>query len=122
MAIGFELQGVQQTLNALELWKTATGKKAEQGLKKAGMFLLRKSQQVCPVDTGALKNSGRMHTSGSGFNMIVWIEYLQAYAIYVHENTQAYHRPPTQAKFVEGPMRRYAAQLRKIVEDELKRK
>lgn len=37
------------------------------------------------------------------------------YAVYVHENLQAQHKPPTRAKFLEEPARRFRGQMGKEV-------
>jgi hypothetical protein len=48
------------------------------------------------------------------------VGYSAPYAIYVHENLNAYH-PIGQAKFLEGPARRLAPLLARIVRDQMKR-
>jgi hypothetical protein len=45
----------------------------------------------------------------------VIVGYSQSYSIYVHEDLEARHAPPTQAKFLEGPARRLAPELRRII-------
>lgn len=47
--------------------------------------------------------------AGSGPPPEVVVGYTQNYGIYVHENLQAAHRPPTQAKFLEQPARELGA-------------
>jgi hypothetical protein len=119
MAIGFELQGVQGVLDHFRAAQNLKKRQVERGLRKAGLFLLRQSLKVVPVDTGALKNSGRLHITGSGFGTIVWIEYGMNYAIYVHENMSARHKPGKIAKFVETPMRENAGKISAILLKEL---
>lgn len=38
----------------------------------------------------------------------VIVGYTQEYAVYVHENLNAWHEPPTRAKYLEGPARQLA--------------
>lgn len=45
----------------------------------------------------------------------VQVGYTAAYAVYVHENLEAYHAPGKTAKFLEGPARRFAGEMGKIV-------
>lgn len=45
-----------------------------------------------------------------------------SYSVYVHENLQARHAPPTQAKFLEQPARQLAGQMGKDVLRALRQK
>lgn len=47
--------------------------------------------------------------------------YAAQYAIYVHEDLNAFH-PIGNAKFLEGPLRRYRAQMAKIIKEKLLQK
>ncbi len=47
------------------------------------------------------------------------VGYSADYATYVHENLQAYHEPPTRAKYLEEPVRRLRPQMSKIVKEHL---
>lgn len=65
-------------------------------------------QNYVPVDTGLLRSSGNVQTEDHGNRFRVILGYGGAaagYAIHVHENLNAYHRPPTQAKYLERPFR-----------------
>jgi hypothetical protein len=89
------------------------------GVKKAGLFLQRKSQQVVPVDTGNLRNTA-FTREATAFNVIVvTVGYTAAYAIYVHENLDAQHAAGKTAKFLEGPAREYRADMVHIIQEEL---
>lgn len=79
-------------------------------LLSAGLYLQGESQKLCPVKTGALRNSARTRAEGTGKNTVVTISYSQSYAIFVHENLDAYH-PHGQAKFLEEPARRLRKQI-----------
>lgn len=116
-----KLQGVGNVLKEFKHFEDRTAKKAEIGLYKAALFILRKSQKIVPVDTGALKNSGRVKLKGRGFTANAVIEYLVAYAIYVHENLEARHKQGKFAKFVETPLRAHRADIREIIKRELER-
>lgn len=101
----------------------AEGKKRNdalsRGLLKAGLFLKRKSQEVVPVFTGNLKDSADVKKTGRGARMAVIVYYTASYAIYVHENLQARHKPGKIAKFLERPFRENLRTLRQIIRDEV---
>lgn len=65
------------------------------------------SQYLCPVDTGDLKASGYLEiTSARTGGTRVEIGYGRGgnpyYAVYVHEMTSMYHKPPTMAKWLQA--------------------
>lgn len=63
------------------------------------------SKRLCPVDTGALRRSvwwSAEIVAKRGLSAVVG--YDTDYALYVHENPDARHDPPTQWKFLEQPM------------------
>lgn len=45
----------------------------------------------------------------------VVIGYTQSYALMVHENTEAHHKPGKQAKYLEEPARRLRSELARVV-------
>lgn len=45
----------------------------------------------------------------------VVVSFSTEYAVYVHENLNAHHEPPTQAKFLEQPARELRPELRNVV-------
>lgn len=67
-----------------------------------------RSQQLVPVDTGALRSSGHVTKPVvSGGRVMVKVGYggsAAPYALYVHEDPDARHALPTQFKFLEKPM------------------
>lgn len=80
--------------------------------------VFNRSQYLVPVDTGALRSSGRVEAPVmEGFQVVVSIKYGGAaapYALWVHEvpppgesvsgGPSAYHLPPTQWKYLEEPL------------------
>lgn len=65
------------------------------------------SQTIVPVDTGDLKASGFFNVNTSGATVSAEIGYARggdpSYAVFVHENLEMYHKPPTTAKFLQNP-------------------
>lgn len=97
-------KGVVETMiGRLFTKKNEIARGMERGLMKAGLFLQRESQKIVPVDTGNLKNSAYTRKTGSGFSTTVNVGYTAEYAIYVHENLDAKHKPGKYALFVTTP-------------------
>lgn len=87
---------------------------------------LAEAKRRCPVDTGTLRATGHV-VEPDGNSLRVRIAFggpAAPYAIYVHENLEAYHAPPTQAKFLESVLlesaphmaSRVAARMRSLME------
>ena len=72
------------------------------------------SQRQVPVRTGFLKGSGTVSIDNSGDNILMIIGYggsAAGYALAVHENLAAHHKPPTKAKYLEDPVNVAASQM-----------
>jgi hypothetical protein len=70
-------------------------------------YELALTQEEVPVDTGALKASGRVEPASEGLMIASVIAYggdEVDYALIVHEDLEAHH-PNGKAKYVEGPVR-----------------
>lgn len=98
--MAIQVTGVQAVVKANGKAKTTTAINIREGLEKAAAMILRESQKLVPVKTGNLKRSGTVVSGGSGMHATATVEYDVSYAIYVHENLQAFHSPPTQARFL----------------------
>lgn len=80
----------------------------EQGLYALGSDIFADSQGIVPRDTGALAASGGIegpytNAYGSPEVLIYYGGPAAEYALFVHEDLDAYHDPPTSAKYLEGP-------------------
>lgn len=116
------VKGTKEVISNLRLLHPRCGRAAGDGVKLAGEFLHARAQEIVPRDTGDLAANSRVRKieGTRGFDTIVVVEYLQEYAIYVHENLEALHGaaynaeyggegerlrgPRQQAKFLERPM------------------
>jgi hypothetical protein len=121
------MNGIEVDLTHLNL--RALGKKMDEALRRTQEDVIRtifdESQALVPVATGALKASGKINhdveddpMNFGGLNPEVEITYGNSsvdYAIYVHENLDARHEAPTQAKFLEEPFARHADELMDIL-------
>ena len=76
----------------------------QDALLDCGNDLQQKAQDLTPVRTGALKASAFTEADKQGKNPSVVVGFEEEYAIYVHENLEAYH-DNGQAKFLEQPLR-----------------
>jgi hypothetical protein len=115
------VRGIAALIKKIEQHKAKIAKGLERGLTKAGLWLLRESMKVVPVDTSALKNSAPNVTrkEGSGFNTVFIVGYGMDYAVYVHENINARHKPGKMAKFLEIPARYGRDDMAELVMEEL---
>jgi hypothetical protein len=116
-----KIKGVEAVVRALKQYRKTKQKQLERGLKKAGLFLQRRAQQLCPVDTGLLKNSAATRIEHPGTPKVsVSVGFFTSYAIFVHENLDAHH-PVGQAKFLTTPLRQEHKKLMQIITDEMKK-
>lgn len=110
----------------------------EIGLKRCGMLLLRESMRIVPVDTGFLRRSGKVVTTGVGNTTVVQVGYSAAYSVFVHENLDVAHGdvfnqkyaeqikaglmksrgPNQQAKFLEQPFVELRPEFLRIMKEE----
>lgn len=114
-------KGLSTVLKNIRAVKKEHAAAVERGLVKAGLFLQRASQKIVPVDTGALKNSAFTRKEGEGLKTKVRVGYTKEYAIYVHENLEARHRPGKTAKYLERPARQLRKQMLEIVSKEIEK-
>jgi hypothetical protein len=83
---------------------------AAKALRHEAQEAFAHSQDEVPVDTGALKASGRVRPESGVYNRgnDVYVELTYGgtaveYGVYVHENLEAFH-PHGKAKYLEDPM------------------
>lgn len=99
----FKIEGLKTVLTAHKKAKDKTAIAIDEGLLKAAQMVFTASQKLVPVDTGLLKSSGKVEKgSGKGFSASASVVYDAPYATVVHEDLQAHHNPPTQARYVSA--------------------
>lgn len=116
--------GVRAILQNISKAKRVNLAALKKGLVKAGLHLQRASQQVVPVDTGALKNSAFTRVKGEGRgrkDLRVEVGYTMDYALVVHEDPDARHAAGKTYKYLERPAREQRQVLRQIIFSELKK-
>lgn len=66
------------------------------------------SQEFVPVKTGDLKASGYLEAKETANGAVAEIGYAKGgnphYGVFVHEDMEAHHEPPTQAKFLQAAL------------------
>lgn len=72
--------------------------------RKALEPVFEESQYLVPVDTGELKASGFLEADRRGAQIGYAKRGDPFYAVFVHEQLENYHEPPTQAKFLQQPL------------------
>jgi hypothetical protein len=101
------------------------------GLEKALNQVFEDSQAIVPVDTSALKSSGRVEITGTGFNSRGYIAYggpvsgfshltSVHYAMIVHEATHVQFKNG-EAKFVEKAIEKNRDAVPNIIRDEMRK-
>lgn len=114
------VQGVKEIKMALESHQKATERGNKAGLIKAGVFLQKESQEIVPIDKNFLRPSAETIWEGEGFNTVVSVGYTASYAIYVHEDLEARHKPGKSAKFLEKPARTKGKRMAEIYTDTIR--
>ncbi len=122
------VSGISDVVKRMHTVKGEFAKGMERGLIKAALHLKRKSQQIVPVDTGALKASAYVKKEGSGFSTDVTVGYgayvpgfirsPNLYAMWVHERTDLHHAAGTMAKFLSIPMEEERDKMGDIIREE----
>ncbi len=102
-------------------------KVAARALRNEAQEAFANSQDEVPVDTGALKASGRIRPEVGVFERgnEVYVELTYGgsateYSIYVHENLEANH-PHGKAKYLEDPLTRQVTGIAGRIADKIER-
>lgn len=115
MAEPVYITGIEAVTKVVGTAVEKTKMKIAEGIEKASYIILKKAQGYVPIDTGALKASGRVEVTGSGkgarSKVIFGGTRETYYALYVHENLEAQHAYPTCAKFLEKAARETAGSV-----------
>lgn len=125
MPARFDVIGLDRLVRNLTLGGMAAAKAGAAGLARTANVIFDQSQEEVPRDTGTLARSGQVSNPRlEGYNAVVEISYggpAAEYALWVHENLEAYHVPPTKAKYLEGPVLRHINTLGAKINEEIER-
>ena len=110
-----DLFGDEELVNALTAGKKDAPQAIAQAIWEEANVIFAKSQILVPVDTGVLRGSGGVSAPQMGnqgyFVDIFYGGPAASYALYVHEIIGNYHKPPTQAKYLEQPFMQSLAEI-----------
>ena len=107
--------GVAEHIQKLQRYLEAGEVAAENAVIEAADLVLELSLELCPIDTGHLRSTGQVIIDGDGYATVATVGYSADYAIYVHENLEAHHKPPTQAKFLSDVYRRFRGDITRTI-------
>lgn len=98
-----QVEGLSGILKSLNKAVTDIEKKSMGGLLAAGQMILGEAKKPVnvPIQYGNLRNSGYVQKGQDGH--FVEIGFGASYAIFVHENLEAFHKKG-RAKFLEIPL------------------
>lgn len=104
---GFEWSGLDQFEALLEKAIAQHRELLGRAMYEWAQVILRDTLPVTPIEYGTLRASGHVTFPAYPSTTIVEVTIgfggpAAPYAIYVHENPEAYHRPPTRSKFLES--------------------
>lgn len=97
------VKNLDKLLNKVQVVSAQIKKDTEETEYNIAKKIYAESQRLVPIDTGYLKESGKIVLKENK----TFVEYQTPYAIFVHERLDLYH-PNGQAKFLEVPFRKYA--------------
>ena len=109
--------GMKSVLNKMKKATKNCGKRFQRGASKAALYLERKATEVVPVDEDILRPGVfTRNVGGEGFKADIIVSYgPNEYAVYVHEDKNAQHKPGKQYKFLEQPAKDNKPELLRIV-------
>ena len=90
-------------------------------MEEVGEDLIEEIKPVTPIKTGLLRASLLKRTIPEFDRVILELIADRDYAIYVHENLEAYHAPPTKARFISATVLEQTAKIRETIRRHLPR-
>lgn len=104
-----------------ELAQEVVEKAAMKGLRKLGEEILTEAKELCPVDSGTLRQSGSVRANSK--NKTVEISFNTPYALKMHEGTNfnfsKIKNPKAQAKYLEQPFNERVKEAQWYAEKEI---
>lgn len=100
---GFESMGTSVVLARLRKMRDEVPKALDRALYQEAQAIFRKSQKIVPVQYGFLRASGVVEMPVNHEVVIGYGGPAAPYAIHVHENPEARHKPGKSYKFLEIP-------------------
>lgn len=92
--------------------------------KEALKVIFDESQILVPINTGVLKASGYIDVRRTRSGVIGEVGYAPRnnppYALFVHENLEMQHKPPTQAKYLQAAVEKNASKVTAMILNHLR--
>ena len=123
MAQIIKITGISKVLGNLKIASAVKMVDIGINMKQAGLFIQRESQKIVPIDTANLKGTAdTRNVGGVGPKTDIVVHYGAGadYAVYVHEDMDARHKPGKRAKFLESVCREKKKEIFAIVANEIK--
>lgn len=111
------IDGVSKVSSSLAKFAADADRKKKKGLYRQGQKTLTKAVTYTPLETGALRASGKLEFEGDVL-VISFGGPAAPYAIYVHEILSNVH-PYGQAKFLERAVQEDAPLFAKLIGEEI---
>lgn len=114
---------IEKFVNSLENEYLPAARRAwAKGVYTFGNYVIGQAQIICPIDLGNLAASGTVSdVKEQGGIYTVEIGFNTSYAAAVHERLDLHHESPTQAKYLETPLRASAPKFSGFVIAEIKK-
>lgn len=123
MKLVIELKGSGKLKNQLDRLGRSGPEALGRALYREANQIMNVSKGIVPVDTGTLKRSGHVRLpEQTGNTVTVTMGYggaASAYALVQHEELSYYHKPPTQAKYLEQPLNEAASGMAQRIAGQL---
>lgn len=117
--MGASVENLELAIQAIRNGKKKFEGTIESMLRKAATIIYNESQKQVPVDTGDLKKSGKVVVTGKGFGARAFVVYDAKYAVWVHENLEAYHEPPTKARYLADAAKKMRGTITNMMKGQL---
>lgn len=121
--------GVDRVLKNFDMSKKGAASGMKIGLIRAALHLQMKSMQIVPVLTSALQKTARVSSvRGRGAKQDISVSYggrgsggetHVRYAVYVHEDPKARHKPGKTYKFLERPAKEERREMLKMLAESI---
>jgi len=103
----------------LDLLGRAIEQTTKEVAEEALTIIFDASQILVPVNTGDLKASGYVDVRRVGNKIVGEVGYAPRndppYALFVHENLEMHHKPPTQAKYLQKAVEDNAGKITALI-------
>lgn len=120
--MGGQVQGERELMAQFDLLRESAPSKAAAAVREAAEATLARSNELVPVDSGELRDSGTVTVEETSTGATATITYSAGYAMQVHEDIAAHHPHGGRAKFLETALREAGPELAEALVERFKAK